>query len=77
MCVKGKEYRAITNIGCKPTVTEEKKTGVESYLYDFEGDIYGEEAEVYLLKFHRPERRFDSVDELQRQVRQDIDAGKS
>ena len=77
VCVKGKEYRAITNIGCKPTVTEEKKTGVESYLYDFEGDIYGEEAEVYLLKFHRPERRFDSVDELQRQGRQDIDAGKS
>ena len=36
---QGKHYRSISNIGCKPTVSEEKVMGVETYLYDFSEDI--------------------------------------
>ena len=71
----GKNYRAITNVGYKPTVAHEKVMGVESYLYDFDGDIYGQQAEVYLHSFHRPERKFESVEALRRQLQQDIAAG--
>lgn len=73
--VRGKLYRAISNVGYKPTVTEEKVMGVESYLYGFEECIYGEKIEVYLNSFHRPERRFDSVEMLRAQLERDIELG--
>ena len=66
---------AISNVGCKPTVTDAGCAGVETYLYDFDRDIYGEEVQVQLLAFHRPERRFDSVDALKRQLQEDMEAG--
>lgn len=72
---RGRLYRAISNVGYKPTVTEERVMGLESYLYDFQEDIYGESIEVYLLAFSRPERRFESVDALRRQLEKDIKAG--
>ncbi len=71
----GRMYRAISNVGYKPTVASERLLGLESYLYDFDGRIYGEEIEVYLCEFLRPERRFESVEALQAQLRKDIAAG--
>lgn len=68
-------YRAISNVGCKPTVTDEKVIGVESYLYDFDENAYGERIEVYLSEFRRPERKFDSVEALKAQLEDDIEAG--
>lgn len=71
-----KEYVAISNVGCKPTVSEERVMGVETYLYDFEGEIYGQTIEVELLAFHRPETRFESVEVLKNQLQNDILAGR-
>lgn len=73
--VRGKMYRAISNVGCKPTVTDEAVMGIESYLYDFEDSIYGEQIEVYLYSFRRPERRFRDVETLKAQLSEDIAAG--
>lgn len=70
-------HEAISNVGCKPTVTDAGCAGVETYLYDFDRDIYGEEIQVQLLAFHRPEQRFDSVDVLKRQLQADMEAGRS
>ena len=72
---RGKLYRAISNVGYKPTVTENRVMGLESYLYDFREDIYGEPIEVYLLEYSRPEQRFESVDALRRQLEKDVKAG--
>lgn len=71
----GKMYRAISNVGYKPTVASERVLGVESYLYDFNGMIYGEEIEVYLCEFLRTERRFESVEALREQLERDIASG--
>lgn len=73
---RGREYRAISNVGCKPTVTDEHVCGVESYLYDFDEEIYGENIEVYLCEFKRAERQFSSLEELKRQLMEDIEAGE-
>lgn len=70
------EYCGMTNIGVKPTVSEEKQVTVETYLYDFSGDIYGETATVQLLTHRRPEMKFSSIDELRRTMEQDIAAGR-
>lgn len=75
--VNGKEYPSISNIGHKPTVADNLALGVETHLYDFDEDIYGEEIEVCLYKFLRPEMRFSSLEELQKQIKSDILVGKN
>lgn len=72
----GKIYPAISNIGYKPTVNDEKVLGVETYLYDFDKDIYEKEICVRLLSFKREEKRFGSIEELKMQMAEDIRAGK-
>lgn len=73
----GRAYKAISNVGTKPTVSEEKVMGVESYLYDFTQDIYGQEIEVALKSFRRPERKFVSLEELKKQLDLDIADGRN
>ncbi|MCR4618741.1 MAG: bifunctional riboflavin kinase/FAD synthetase [Lachnospiraceae bacterium] len=70
--VKEKVYRSISNVGCKPTVGGEVRPSVETYLYDFDGDLYGKEATVELSAFRRPETKFESLDALKAQLQRDI-----
>lgn len=49
--------------------------GVESYLYQFEGDIYGAGNRGLSAKFRRPERKFDGIEALEAQLQEDIAAG--
>ena len=74
--VDGRIYEAITNIGCKPTVTDEGKIGVESYIYNFTENIYGKEIEVAFLEFMRKEKKFENVDELKKQLQSDMQMGQ-
>lgn len=71
-----RNYCGMTNIGVKPTVSEEKRVTVETYLYDFRGDIYGETATVQLLTHRRPEMKFSSLQELKETMQHDIQAGR-
>lgn len=70
-------YKSISNIGYKPTVSEEQAMGVETYLYDFTGELYGAECSVELLSYRRPEQKFNSVDELRTQLDKDLSCGRS
>ena len=74
--VDGVVRPGITNIGYKPTVSDAGIRGVESYLFDFDGDLYGKDVEVMLLSHVRPEHRFESVDLLKKQIASDIAFGK-
>lgn len=71
--VDGKEYKGISNVGYKPTVSGDKMTyGVETYIYDFQEEIYGKEIKVAFCEFCRPEKKFNSVEELKEQIKQDM-----
>lgn len=72
---KQKLLWGITNIGRKPTVDDDGRIGVETFLYDFEENIYGEELEVGLLHYKRPEKRFSGVEQLKEQMQKDIAEG--
>lgn len=72
----GMQIPSITNIGTKPTVNNANQMGVETYLYDFNADVYGENIEVYLLEHKRPEMRFCGVEELKAQMQEDIAEGR-
>ena len=72
----GVQIPSITNIGFKPTVDDVRQMGVETYLYDFNADVYGENIEVYLLEHKRPEMCFGGVEELKAQMQADLAAGR-
>lgn len=74
---EGCTYPGITNIGCKPTVNHENTISVETYLYDFDKDMYGEKIVTELLQFKRPEQRFKGVEELKVQMERDIAQGRA
>jgi len=69
----GTPFAAAVNIGCSPTFDRERsERRIEVHLLDFKGSLYDQELAVSLLKYLRPERRFDSVDELKAQIATDI-----
>ncbi len=70
--IDGAEYKGMTNIGRKPTISEKERVGVETYIYDFDEDVYGQFIEVRLGAFVRPEMKFDSIDALKAQIKQDL-----
>lgn len=73
---RGRSCEGITNIGRKPTVNDTAAVSVETYLYGYEGNLYGEKITVELLHFRRPERKFRDVEELRSQMEKDILAGR-
>lgn len=70
-------YPGITNIGEKPTVNQSGTVSVETYLYDFDKDMYGKEIVTELLQFKRAEKRFENVQELKFQMEKDIAEGRN
>ncbi|MGN0383971.1 MAG: bifunctional riboflavin kinase/FAD synthetase [Eubacterium sp.] len=71
--IKGKIYPAITNVGDNPTVDGDLKTRVETHIFNFSEDVYGENLEIHFLKFVRGEITFDSVEKLKERVAKDIE----
>ncbi|ONI46612.1 riboflavin biosynthesis protein RibF [Candidatus Epulonipiscium fishelsonii] len=65
--VKDNLYTSITNIGHNPTVKGMVKT-IETNIFDFNEDIYGEIATVYFFDYLRAEKQFSGLDELIRQI---------
>jgi riboflavin kinase/FMN adenylyltransferase len=70
--VEGQWYKGVSNIGKKPTIAGDNALGLETYLLDFDRDVYEENILVEFLGYVRPERKFDTLEELQGQIEQDI-----
>ncbi len=73
--IDGRTYKAISYIGFRPTFSLERVI-VETYLLDFEGDLYDRELKVELRRFIREDRKFSSADELKKQIALDIESAK-
>lgn len=65
-------YAACTNVGVAPTFGGRSESLIEAHLLDFEGDLYGREIEVGFLRRIRGEKKFSGVEELQEQIRRDL-----
>ncbi len=66
----------LTNVGEKPTF-EGLRLTVETFLPDFDGDLYGARVELGFVHRLRPEMRFESVQELTAQIGRDVDHGRA
>lgn len=63
----GRILGGMLNIGIRPTLDGTHRT-IEVHLFDFDADIYGEHLEIRLLKYLRPELKFESIDDLIQQI---------
>ena len=68
--------KGITNIGIRPSVEDGDQPTIETFLYDFDEDIYGRSVILTLDGFIRPEKKFENLDELVTQIKKDIDSLK-
>ena len=64
-------YKGVANIGTNPTVGNDHLS-LEVHLIDFQGDLYGQPLTISFLHFLREEKKFASLDELKKQITEDI-----
>lgn len=69
--VDGKKHKALTSVGTNPTFTDSKDVKIESYIMDFDQEIYGKEVKLSFIKKTRDQIKFNSSEELINQMKYD------
>jgi len=69
--------RGITNLGRRPTFDDGEHRTVETFIFDFQGDLYDRTISVEFMHFIRPEQKFNSVQKLQEQMKKDMAEAKT
>ena len=69
-------YQSLTNIGSRPTFGGKQRT-LETYILDFQGDLYGRELTIDIVQRLRDERKFPSVADLKKQIAEDVQKGRT
>lgn len=72
----GRELAGVTNVGTRPTVRNGTDVTVETFLLDFDGDLYGKTVRLEFYKHLRDEIRFDSLESLKAQIARDAEAAR-
>ena len=72
----GKLYTGVTNIGARPTF-QAPEVRSETFILDFDGDLYGQTVETALVKYLRPVMAFDSAEALKAQIARDVAAART
>ena len=74
--IDDKVYRSVTSIGIRPTFGHNERT-VETYLLDFDDDLYGHEISTEFVKRIRGEVKFETIDKLRTQIESDVGIARS
>jgi len=72
--IDGEIFPAMTNIGTNPTFGDNRRA-VEVYIVDYQSNLYRREIQIEFVERLRGEKRFDSVEELKRQIAEDVKRG--
>jgi riboflavin kinase/FMN adenylyltransferase len=70
--IDGQWRRSVTNVGVRPTFTNDAEPSVETYVLDWDGDLYGDVVRVRFLHRLRDERKFGSIEEIKGQIEKDV-----
>ncbi len=73
----GRVVPGVANLGRRPTAGGDAVSRLEAHLFDFSGDLYGQEASVALERFLREERKFESFEALKAQIAVDAAAARA
>jgi riboflavin kinase/FMN adenylyltransferase len=71
--INGTWRRSITNIGVRPTFGADAEPSIESHIFDFDRELYGDVLRVRFLHRIRDEKKFAGVDELKAQIKKDAE----
>ncbi len=71
--IDGQWRRSVTNVGLRPTFADAVEPSVETFVLNWDGDLYGDVVRVRFLYRLRDERKFNSIDELKRQITRDVE----
>lgn len=74
--IDGAWYYGVTNLGTKPTISDGYEVSVETNVFDFDKDVYGNRVEVALYHFLRQEMKFENVEALKKQMESDASFAK-
>lgn len=74
--IDGVWYYGVTNLGTKPTISDGYEVSVETNVFDFDKDVYGNRVEVALYHFLRQEMKFENVEALKKQMESDASFAK-
>lgn len=69
--IGNKEFPAMASIGTRPTISDSGRLSIEAHLFDFDGDLYGQNIQIAFVKRLRDELKFDSVPALKDAIRND------
>ena len=73
----GSEHISVTNVGVRPTVSDAGAVSVESFILDFDGNLYDKQARVEFFSFLRDERKFDDISSLSEQIKCDAEKARA
>jgi riboflavin kinase / FMN adenylyltransferase len=74
--IDNKEYIGVANVGTRPTVDGSSRVVLETHLFEFDREIYGAYIEVHFKHKLRDEMRFQSLPQLQQQIKRDVQQAK-
>lgn len=69
----GRIYKSVTNIGTRPSVTNNTQTIAETHIIGYDGDLYGKKIEVKLFSFIREETKFSNLRELKEAISKNLE----
>lgn len=75
--IDGAWRKSITNIGVRPTFESDADPSIETYVFDFDGDLYGDVLRVRFLHRIRDEKKFNGIDELKAQIELDSNRARN
>lgn len=70
------EYPSLTNVGIRPTIVDKNELRIETYILNFNRDIYGQNVKISFLKYLREEMKFDSFNKLKLRIDEDVNIAK-
>jgi len=70
--INGKLYKGLLNIGRRPTFGKGLELAIELHILNFKKDIYGKDVEIIFKRKLREEKKFPSIEALQKQIQKDI-----
>ena len=69
--IDGKSYPAMTYIGKRPTMHDDRPQSIETHIINYDGDLYGKEIKISFVDFVRDDKKFDNFEALKRQIGDD------
>lgn len=75
--IDGKRYKAVTNVGTRPSVDNDNRVTIETFFLELNENLYGKEIILEFIKFIRPTIKFDNLEQVSVQIQKDIELAYS